>query len=85
MRVSWILPQLLDKLIAIHPGHEHIGDNQVRLFFADQLQRFFSAGGFDQAIVAGLQRRHEQCPVVFVIVNNDNCLHGRLEALPLRL
>ena len=50
---------LPDQLIAIHPRHHHVGDNQIGMVAADERQRLFAVRRFKKPVPARLQQCDE--------------------------
>jgi hypothetical protein len=56
VRRAIVLAQPADELVAVHARHDDIGDQEVGLLGAQQVQRFHAVGCFEQAVVAASEQ-----------------------------
>ncbi len=72
MRGPIVLAQAPDQLVAVHPGHDDIGDQQVRLLGAQQVERFHAVSRFEQAVFAPFEQQQQQLTRFRIIFRDEN-------------
>jgi hypothetical protein len=73
-----VAAELPEKLEAVHDGHEHIGDDEIRPIGADDRQRFAPVRGLEEPVSVRAQQRDQVGPVRGEIVNDQDRLDAKL-------
>ena len=67
-----VLAQPADQLVAVHPWHDDVGDQQVRLLGAQQVQCFHAVGRFEQAVLAAFEQQQQQLTRFRIVFRDEN-------------
>ncbi len=71
-----IRAQLAREHVAVHAGHQHVGDDEVGRLGARALERLARVGGLAYAVPGDLEQRRERFAVRAIIVNDQDVGHA---------
>ena len=72
LRGAIVLAQPTDQLVAVHPWHDDVRDQQVGLLGAQQVQRFHAVGRFQQAVLAAFEQQQQQLTRFRIVFRDEN-------------
>ena len=72
---------MLHELVAVHLGHQHVGEHEVGRVGARELQRGGPRPGGDDVVSGIAEHGRDELAVVLAIVDDEHPCHGA--ALPL--
>jgi hypothetical protein len=67
--------QLIQQLDAAHPGHLHVGEDQVQVGGAGDFQGFQGAGSREHFIAGGAQQGLHDGEIIAFVINNQDGIH----------
>ena len=67
---------------AVHARHEHVQQDQVRLFLVRDVQGLLAVDGLQEPVRFAAQRVAKHAAVVVVVVHNQRLLAGSCQYLP---
>ena len=81
VRRAVVFAQPAHELVAVHARHDDIGDQQIGLLGAQQVERFHAVGCFEQAVLAAFQQQQQQLPRFRIVFCDENlAAHARLSS-----
>src|SRR2546427_2523692 len=71
-----ILAQSGNELVAVHGGHQNVGNDEIRRSELRLLQSLFAVVRFNHLVPEGGQQRHVELAALNVIVDDEDQCHG---------
>ncbi len=67
------------KLVAVHPGHHHVTDYNIRDMASDQLKGFHPVSGDNYPFEVSFERSFQKVCHIRIVIHYENCVWSGIE------